>query len=461
MFFDGEEFIALHDEVAGEGQFVDSFLEGALRSNMKWLDAQGHLVSWCPRVWNASSQTAYKGERPYASAAWSTMLCVPWISQRSRSSITALLSFRTGDESGGAETVQVRLNIGAHATEPATLPHTSATSQPWQAVELTPFQERPDREERIEDLMLWQKGNVDVDLLAEDTAVSEFYAGGAILSNPNTLFEKAAGALPDAQDQHVQVLFARNDVTLYDILDSRAVPNMAFVRPVQRSYRDYVDNIALRSLGYIQLRSVQISETFDVEQDRPDASRFLPHKTVEGRDAASHALEIHQHARRWRPLLIGPTGEAGAPEFYPTGYGRKFEELVGSITKQHFFAHPITPRHSAPSLRLLLDVIGVWDGRSSLRSRSTSLETMLLSCLRAPHSIRTSRTILRPSRPLHLFSRKRPSTRGSTSGLESLPPPGRTRKDSCSRRIYRCARALSSRWMCLTTTQRAMISPSF
>jgi hypothetical protein len=370
MSFDASEFVALHDDAVDADYPLDSYTDAALRSNQEWIDTHGHQISWCPRAWNTDSMTTYTGHRPYASIDWSTLLCVPWITQAGRNGFTVQMEHRCSDEHGDTVSSKTRINLGDLFDLETVTPTTSATYT-WQDRERSLTHAKPIEQTRIEDLIIWQKSDRSDTNILTDANVTEIFVGGAFASNTNGLFELASGTLPNSTDQHVQVFYCRDDGTEYDILHSYDVDasnGYAWVRP-RNTYRDLVSNTATRPLGYLQIRSIQISETFTTSQ--PAADRFLPQVTVEGRDEVSHALSLSRTASRWRPIFIGPIGTPFGVELFPTGYGRRFDYCDGNTIEEQIVTIPISPRHTAPQLKILMNVIPIW--RDS--GHETSLET--------------------------------------------------------------------------------------
>jgi hypothetical protein len=368
MSYDGSTYIALHDDLVEPDQPLDSFVEMALRNNQIYIDEHGHQISWTPRCWDADNMVAYTGHRPYASVAESTIMYIPWIVQEGLSDFQIQMEHRVSNEHTPSvdfvNAVNFRMELDGLRGGGA-ISSTTGSSYTWQPRPQTLLSFTTRRDTRIAPFTIWQKGLADEDTdIDTDSVVSTFSLGGRLLINTNALFDKASGTLPSASDQHVQIFKGEDTGTIADLLDTRDLgggTSYAIARP-QASFSEFEGNGTLHPLGYIQVRSIQISESFDRTGDTPDASRFLPQRTAEGRDEVSHALSQSITASRWRPLFVGPVGERQGAEVYPTGYGRKFETLAGSASAQPFFTCPINPRYPAPTIRLLAYVIGVWSG---------------------------------------------------------------------------------------------------
>ena len=356
------DYIALHDDAVAPDQPVDSFVADALRSNAHWIDAHGHQVTWTPRCSSADSMVLYTGHRPYASVAESTIMHIPWIVQRGMVDMSLTLEHRTSKESGSIVGHFLRLEFDGRERS-VTLVDTSSLTYTWQAREFNLLQSEIKRSERVLPLTLWQRGDVDDATTVDfDSAVSTFFLGGMYLENTGGLFAASAGTLPNATDQHPMVFLGGNTNTYSDLLytyDIDGSNGRAITRP-ESIYQEFTANGELRPLGYVQVRSIQISEMFDRSADIPDDAQYLPQVTVEGRDEVGHGLHQTYTASRWRPLYVGPVGRRHGTELYPTGYGRKFEFVTGSGAAQPFFSCPISPRYPSPTIRLLAHVIGVW-----------------------------------------------------------------------------------------------------
>ena len=135
------------------------------------------------------------------------------------------------------------------------------------------------------------------------------------------------------------------------------------MRPLEANPYIASQDCELRPLPYVQVRAIEINETWAPDFDLRPQGRYAPDRVVDGRDAIEHAIVLDRIYRRKRCLWIGPRGTEGDSEIWPGGYGEKFARVAGSTSATSLFSVPpqIQPRTKNPKILVLLNLLPTWD----------------------------------------------------------------------------------------------------
>jgi len=383
MSFYDSTFVGLDDEAVGADEFVDVYLEAALRSNVRALLDYGQRCSWAPLTYDADDDDQDIGCVPYASVAYSSILNVPWIIQPGQSSVELTLHYRSASEHGsGAGGMVGRVTLsGANPISTAASFADTATNGgvDWETAEGEVTLEEPAPAEAIVDLRLEARSVVG-SAIETSNGIYALKAFGARMegSDPGgvtynvLLYESGDSTRPDSTDPAVEAIRWNDEGLLFDVLsaqDDSASDDAGWVRaassgPLPAESDPNNGGVSRMALTYLQTRGAEVRNRFDVDwQERPQA-RYDPQRPVEGRDEAEHPLAVDRLHLLKRPLWIGPQGRLGSSEDYPTGYGPRFARVTGSTSATEILTASIHPVTDGPTIRVLANVLITWGGRA-------------------------------------------------------------------------------------------------
>lgn len=359
MSLDGTEFVALDSAVAAPDEHLDAFLEWALNSNVEALWELGDQISWTPRCASASNLSASDGHRPYASMAWSSILNVPWMCAAGTDSIRAHMLARCSDEHGENLISRVRMSLVGVGEVLTGIGDTSSMAPEHQDFTLD-LEFEPLESGLTTDLRLEHESGVGTtDIDSDEWSQKREHL---LIGRVGGVVAGQSGTLPNATDQHLQVFYDKDADLYHDCLHSDDSWERAYVRGVSGSWADEVPagEGVTRALSYLQVRGVELVQSVKGARVVHPRTRFEPLEAIDARDTSSHALDLSTYHQRPRCLWIGPVGELGGEEEYHAGYGRRFRVLDGAETEQDWITASVRPRTSAPVLRVMINVMGVW-----------------------------------------------------------------------------------------------------
>lgn len=290
--FDGESFVALHDDIVAPDLPLDPMAALAIRSQMMELATnRGASVGlkWRRRQ---ADHTLYLGDRPWASFRWLVFWIAPfWVTpdlKTVRVTLLARASCEDPSDPTPIASVQIRAQLAGFASETIAYEVSSAGDYEQITIELE-LGERPSRTVPTQ-LRLWMrseaKGSASVEIA---TAVPDVPALG-----------------PDEDD--LTVLGYRSTSTDYDTLvhlstfATGATTDFRTYPPV--SSGDFPDELVY--LSYLQVRSVFVDTLHDPSP--PKLETFRAGITVKGATEGQQLLMQRRVARRPRPVLLGPRG---------------------------------------------------------------------------------------------------------------------------------------------------------
>lgn len=364
--FNGDTFSALDGECFADDFPLDAFLDAALRSNAIWLASRGSQITWAPYCTNASDPSDGDGTRPYASADWSSVLNLPWLVQPGLTGVTLALVARSAGEDGStpsaASLVTTRTSLPAfgRSREESILKTESSSTQfgghVLGALELAQEVVAP----LVTDLRLEVRsrsyGSPQRVYTSPDTAPSP----GTLMGVAGTYDDTDAGSVrPNDDDLHLHVTdVADSDGIRHDHLAATDDDTM-LVRAVGGGPARSGPSGEMRRLSYLQVRSVEITETYDGADAVLDAARYRPGRIVEGADELAHALANRTVHERARCVAIMPMGRIDDGSLWPDDYGPRFGRLSSTPggSEQQWFRGDAYLDRDAATVRLLVNAL--------------------------------------------------------------------------------------------------------
>lgn len=359
MSFDGDEYVGLDSDAVAANEFLDAFAEQALNANVEALWSIGDRCSWTPRCADADDMSASEGHRPYASAAWSSVLNVPWIAPAGTSSLEVHLFARQSNEHGqSGEVSRVRVSLVGVGEELDAFAQSDTSTPEFQedtyTLDFDPLESALVTDLRVEHMSAAINHTVD-----SDSNTYFFTRSSVFTSTATGVFATQSSSPPDSTDQHLMCFEDQKNGPIFDLLHT-VTEDYAYIRSVTGEYADRSNDTRLAPLSYLQVRGVEVVQKGDGSAIIHPRERFRPWDTVDSRDVTSHALDLSAYYQRPRPLWIGPVGTLGDTEHYPDGYGRRFDVLDGATTSQDFITALVRPRTDAPRLRMMANLMPLW-----------------------------------------------------------------------------------------------------
>ena len=369
--YEGGSFCAINNEALSADQPLDTFIDNALRSNSIWILNHGSQVSYTSKSRHSDDLDSSDGIRPFASLDYSSVLNVPWIYQPDLTSIDVSMIARVAGDDGsdpsGASKVTVRLSAPALDAETVEdLANTDDSTPEFQGVTLSPLTiERELTAPFLGDLRLDLRSEV-YGLTTASSASLGILGGSRVRGTTNFYRDSDSGVVrPDTTDLHIQITEAPDDEGLrYDHLGATDDETMR-VRPSGGStiLAESPDGARRRRLSYLQLRGLEIRETFDGSAGVLPGERYRALKPVEGQESSSHALANRAAARRWKCVHVGPQGDINADSDpnWPDGYGYRFERLLSpnGASYDNLTLHSYMSDFSDPTIRVLMHLVPI------------------------------------------------------------------------------------------------------
>lgn len=343
--YDGDDFVGLDDDAVrangAAAQPWDTWLDNAVENNVTWLHKIGEPVSWVPLTNNAGDYNSKAGIRPYTSAAYTSVLVIPWWYLEDQVGIECGLIARVADETGDASSCKLKmerrtltLDASFPGADDATLANTEAMSPQFQdhkrAISFSPQQD--DVVGALVFSVLGVEGTSAVaTTLGGGTQYSssiykagdtDFYKdSGASRPNSAALDTQFTGfSLSTAIAEHVSLpLVGGSD-------DGELIGTTGPTVPVPQQMERY-------GLSYLQIKGLTLRPRYD-DTTRPDKRVFAAQKPLLGEVAVQHALRLDSIYTRPRPIWCGPEGALPDPEAseWPTGYIFRFNRVYGDTS---------------------------------------------------------------------------------------------------------------------------------
>lgn len=373
----GERYLGLADEAvrAGPGGMkpLDAFVEQILRSDLLWLAERGSQVSWSPLCTDSDGLTT-TGHRPYASADWSSVLCLPWIVQPNLTRITLAHHSAVGVADGVAPAMVQRLRLlglTPGITEPLA---PGSLSQHDATCALAAPAPR-----RLTTSLVWEIKSYpgdDVAVTAGDGAAQSLNRLDAGSSNPTFYRDLRSGTHPSINDLGLQATYDSTAEGVgqqaYDHLYTReaagswAGPWNARKMTVRSAgVLRAPGQLTRRYLSYMQTRGGELREHYDATRFHRPRDRYLARQAVEAKDVQAHLLALRAIFTRARCIWAGPIGERqlGEPPraLWPQGYTRRHirAQHDGGSDPNVLFWASCQLRSKNPKITVMLNVLAI------------------------------------------------------------------------------------------------------
>lgn len=352
-------------------QPLDAWLEQRLRESGSYNLTTGSALSWQRDVPHAGAPSSYLGMRPHCSFAFSTFLCVPWLMQPDLAELRVALIGRVATESAessdklaGAYDVRARLEFDGTqiATLTNGLSNTESDTPEAQPHTLTLSLDAPRRPRRrtLGQLTLWGRGGREASASDQSSGIERLAGDVALATSSATLFAEGATGGGRPNSASIEVCGYLNGARGHDpIAEDTPVgsnPSIAVTPALIRG----VNNVSRYRLDYLQLRGVELRETF-ADSSAPPASAYVAQRDASAELTLAHALRAQGAEARARCIYVGPPGErdAGAP--WPTGYGPAWPRTSADDGATILLDAPVWPdQQDGGRLIVLAYVLPTW-----------------------------------------------------------------------------------------------------